>query len=81
MDPPLKVGDEVKIYKKKKTFDKERIPVWSENKHRITEVVEYQMKFPAADGLQPSTTTQKFYKVSGQAYPLQRSQILLVRSA
>jgi len=80
LDPPLKVGDEVKIYKKKKIFDKERIPVWSENKHRVTEVVEYQMKFPTADGHQPSMTTQKFYKVSGQAYSLQRSQILLVRS-
>jgi hypothetical protein len=42
------------------------------------------MKFPrpAADGAQPEGqfTKQKFYKVSGQKYPVQRSQILKVRS-
>ena len=84
LDEPLHVGDEVRIYKKKKTFDKERVPIWSEQTYRIEAILEYEMKFPrpAADGAQPEGqfTKQKFYKVSGQKYPVQRSQILKVRS-
>ena len=82
LDQPLKVGDEVKIYRKKKTFDKERVPVWSDKTYKITGVVEYEMKaMRTADGGEPAFTKQKFYTVTGQSYPLQRSQILLVRAA
>ena len=42
LDPPLKVGDKVKIYKKKKTFDKERVPVWSPEVYTITKIKDKQ---------------------------------------
>ena len=90
LDAPLQVGDEVRIYKKKKTFDKERVPIWSDKTYKIEAILEYEMKFPqaqpadAVDGAEPAGaepaafTKQKFYKVSGQKYPVQRSQILKV---
>ena len=33
------------------------------------------------DEQEPEFSKQKFYTVTGQSYPLQRSQILLVRAA
>jgi hypothetical protein len=75
-DPPLKVGDKVKIYKKKKTFDKERVPVWSPEIYTITEIVDYPMN-PHKEEQLP----QKLYKVTGVKYPLQRAHLLRVASA
>ena len=36
--PDLKVGDRVKIYKKKDKLDKERISVWSEETYEVEEI-------------------------------------------
>ena len=76
-DPPIKVGDKVRIYKKKETFDKERVPVWSPEVYTVTEVVEYQMNLHKRESQLP----QKLYKVNGEKNPLQRAHLLLVSSA
>ena len=49
--PIIEIGDNVKICKKKDTFDKENKPVWLNGIHRVEEITK---KFG-----------QKFYKVSG----------------
>ena len=36
--PPLGVGDKVKLYKKKKTFDKETKSVWSANEYEVENI-------------------------------------------
>jgi len=61
--PPIEVNDKVRIYKKKGKFDKERVPVWSENTFNVDKI-EISMG-------------QKFYYVSGREKPLLRHEILL----
>ena len=62
--PPIEVNDKVRIYKKKGKFDKERVPVWSENTFNVDKI-EISMG-------------QKFYYVSGREKPLLRHEILKV---
>jgi hypothetical protein len=37
--PDIKENDEVRIYTKKKNFQKERVPVWSLNKYTVNKIV------------------------------------------
>ena len=60
--PDLKIGDKVKIYKKKDTFDKERKSLWMPEIHTITSINE--------------SYGQKFYTVSDYNRPLMRHEIL-----
>jgi len=62
--PDVAVGDLVRIYTKKKNFKKEHVPVWSQNKYKITKIDE--------------SHGQKFYYVDGQAKPMMRHEILKV---
>ena len=36
--PEINVGDSVRIYTKKKNFQKERVPVWSDNVYKVDEI-------------------------------------------
>ena len=38
--PEVNVGDYVRIYKKKDKLDKERVPMWTKDKHRVERVEE-----------------------------------------
>ena len=60
--PELAIGDHVKVYKKKKTMDKERVSNWSENKYEIT-AIEYHHDQP-------------FYKLAGRDRFYMRSELL-----
>jgi glycerol-3-phosphate cytidylyltransferase-like family protein len=62
--PELNVGDKVRIYKKRKVFDKERVGVWEDGYRRIEGIIE--------------SHGQKLYKVDGVDRPLIRSNILKV---
>ena len=61
--PPIEVNDKVRIYKKKGKFDKERVPVWSENSFNVDKI--------------ETSQGHKFYYVSGREKPLLRHEILL----
>ena len=54
--PEIKVGDRVKIYKKKKTFEKERISVWTELSYEVEDIKDEK--------------GQEFYYLSGHDKPL-----------
>ena len=62
--PELNVGNHVRVYKKKSRFAKERVPVWEDQKRRITGI--------------GTSFGQKFYHVSGITRPLIRSNLLKV---
>ena len=62
--PDVEVGDTVKVYKKKKKMQKERVSVWSENRYTIESRSERH--------------GQKFYKLTLYNRPLMRSEILKV---
>ena len=65
--PDVKVGDLVKVFRKKKDkLDKERISVWSKPKYEVEEIKEEK--------------DQTFYYLSGHEEPLLRHEILLVKS-
>ena len=64
--PDIKVGDRVKIYKKKKVFDKERISVWTELSYEVEDIKDEK--------------GQDFYYLSGHYRPLLRHEILKVRA-
>ena len=49
--PPLDVGDRVKIYKKRKTGEKQQVSLWSDNAYEIEEITELH--------------GQNYYKVNG----------------
>ena len=36
--PEVEEGDEVRVYTKKKNFQKERVPIWSENKYKVSKM-------------------------------------------
>ena len=65
--PPIEVNDKVRIYKKKGKFDKERVPVWSENLYNVDNI--------------ETSMGQKFYYVSGREKPLLRHEILKVSTS
>ena len=60
--PDINVGDNVRYFTKKRNFQKERIPVWSQNKHEVIDITE-------AHG-------QKFHKIDGYSRSLMRHEIL-----
>src|SRR5665648_600800 len=59
----ISVGDYVKIFKKKRTGEKQQVPYWSEASHEIVSISE--------------SHGQKFYKVEGQR-DLLRHELLKV---
>lgn len=63
--PDLKIGDKVKIYKKKEKFDKERVSLWMPEVHIITNITE--------------SHGQKFYTVNDFQKPLMRHELLLIK--
>ena len=62
--PNLEEGDEVRIYTKRKNVAKERVPVWSETKHKVVSI--------------QNSHGQRFYKVEGRDKPLMRHELLKV---
>jgi hypothetical protein len=62
--PNISVDDKVRVYKKKKLMDKERVPVFSKVLHTVEKIIE-------EDG-------QTLYKISGYDKPFVRSEIILV---
>ena len=62
--PDVKVGDKVRIYRKKKNFEKEHIGIWSDNKYEVREIEDVPK-------------VGKMYHLVGIARPLLRSEILL----
>ena len=62
--PEINVGDSVRIYTKKKNFQKERVPVWSDNVYKVDEITE--------------NFKQQFYHLEGREKPLLRHEILKV---
>ena len=63
--PDVVIGNKVKIYTKKKQFEKEHVPVWSKETHVVEDITE--------------SMNQKYYKVSNFRRPLLRHEILLVK--
>ncbi len=61
--PPISVGDNVKIYKKKSLLEKERVSTWTKDKYTVDLITE--------------TNHQKYYHVRGRERPLLRHEILL----
>ena len=61
--PEIKEGDKVRVYTKKKNFQKERIPVWSENLFTVDKIEE--------------KNNQSFFYSNGRYRPLLRHEILL----
>ena len=64
--PDIKVNDKVRIYTKKKNFQKERYGVWSENVFTIDKVEE--------------KNNQNFYYLNGRDRPLLRHEISLTKA-
>lgn len=62
--PNISVGDDVRIFKKKDKFDKERVSTWSSDTHEVENIEE--------------AMEQKFYKVTGRDKLLMRHEVLLV---
>ena len=62
--PELNVNDEVKIYKKKERFEKERKSVWSDNSYTIEKI--------------SISHNQKYYKLEGLAREYMRHELLKV---
>ena len=60
--PEVKVGDNVRIYKKKKLFEKERKSVWSDNIYEINKIDKFM--------------NQNYYFVNGFTRGFQRHEIL-----
>ena len=58
----INLGDKVKIYNKKKRFDKERKSVWSSDSYSV-------------EGIEPSHG-QSFYKTSASVKPCMRHEVL-----
>ena len=62
--PELNIGYKVRVYKKRKPFDKERVGVWEDGCRRITDIIE--------------SHGQKLYKVDNDDRPIIRSNILKI---
>ena len=63
--PDIEIGSKVKIYTKKKQFEKEHVPVWPKETHVVEDISE--------------SMNQKCFKVSNFRRPLLRHEILLVK--
>ena len=61
--PDINVADSVRVYQKKKIFDKERVNRWTTEKYTVEAIPEFD---------------QKFYKVSDWTKPFVRHDILKV---
>ena len=62
--PEIKIGDKVRVYKKRqKAFDKEA-PKWSKNTYEVLDIVDNKI--------------QKLYKIAGKANLITRAEILLI---
>ena len=61
--PEVKVGDMVRVYRKKDKLDKERVSLWSKDAYKVENIVE--------------SMGQDFYKLEGKPKALMRSEILL----
>jgi hypothetical protein len=72
--PEIQVGDYVRIFKKRKPYDKERVSTWLPEKRKVTEIVPMDVNQYKASGV------ENFYKVEGQTRLLERSEILLVNA-
>ena len=58
--PEINVGDSVRIYTKKKNFQKERVPVWSDNVYKVDEITEnFKQQFYHLEGREKTTTTPR----------------------
>jgi hypothetical protein len=64
--PDLDKGDKVKIYKKRKPGEKERVSLWSDNAYEIEDI--------------STSFGQKFYKLVGLERDYMRSELLKNRS-
>ena len=62
--PDIKIGDEVRIYRRRKNFEKEAVALWSDKKYKVTEIEDVP-------------NVGKLYHVEGLPNPLLRSEILL----
>jgi transposase InsO family protein len=62
--PEVKVGDKVRIYKKRKNFQKSNVSIWSENRYEVKKIEDV----PNAG---------KLYHVIGMPKPLLSAEILL----
>ena len=62
--PEVKVGDKVRVFKKRKDFAKERVSIWEPEDRTVEEIIEYR--------------GQPFYKVNGKHHEYSRSEILLI---
>ena len=62
--PEIKVGDNVKVYRKKKNFEKENVSVWTDATYKVDKIEE--------------VNHQRFYHLVGRPRPLLRNEILLV---
>ena len=62
--PEVKVGDEVRVFKKRKDYAKERVSIWDPEDRTVEEIIEYN--------------GQPFYKVNGKQHEYSRSEILLI---
>ena len=60
--PDINIGDNVRIFRKKDKFDKERKPVWSQTTHKVNRI--------------ENNHNQTFYYVDGMARPLMRNEVL-----
>ena len=61
--PEVQIGDKVKIYTKKKQFEKKHVPVWSKTTHIVEDITE--------------SMNQKYYRLSNFRRPLLRFEKLL----
>ena len=63
--PPLEVGDRVKIYRKRKRGEKERVAVWTQDSYIIEKTEEYD--------------SQTYYYTSQGRRPYLRHELLLIQ--
>ena len=62
--PPVNVGDLVRVFRKRKNFEKETVGLWTDKKYEIKEIEDIP-------------NVGKLYHVEGQQFPLTRSEILI----
>ena len=64
--PNVSIDDQVRLFRKKDRFDKEKHGIWSRDLHTVEDIVEH-------DG-------QQLYKIRGYNKPFVRSEILLIET-
>ena len=62
--PEVRIGDYVKVYRKKDKLDKERLSLWSKDKFKVIDIIE--------------SMGQDFFKLERRPKLIQRSEILLM---